>query len=220
MRSPVSLSALATLILLAACGGGGGGGASDPVQNPAIPGPVTPGDAAPATTDGLRRAATGLLDIWAPGGVADYTSLAAVPASGSASYGGYLYGDLSTDGGAATDSLIGRLTLTATFSADSAAFSGRVNDVVDSRDDPLSGTLAVSGGSLNRSGNPASDATLRGIAVDGTLRDGDGTTLDVGLRLEGDFLGSTAQALGGEALGRVTVGSTRQDFDGGFIAAR
>ena len=218
MRSPVSLSALATLILLAACGGGGGG--ADPVREPDLPGPATPGTGVPATTAALRQAATGLLDVWAPAGVADYTALAAIPAAGSAAYAGYLYGDLSTDGGSATESLIGRLSLTARFTADSATFSGRVSDVVDSRDDPLTGTLTVSGGSLNRAGNPASDATLRGIAVGGTLRDEDGATWDLGLRLEGDFLGSTAQALGGEALGRVTVGSTVQDFDGGFIAAK
>jgi len=209
------------LCLLAACGGGGGGGGgtTTPVtQDPEIPGPSTPDPEVPRTTTGLRGGATDLLGSWAPEGVADYTTLAVVPASGSAAYAGYLYGDLSTGEGDVTDTLAGRLTLQVAFGAETATFTGSASDFVDGRDDTLSGTLTVSGGSFNRDGNPSADATLRGIAVDGTLQDGDGTDWAVGVRLEGDFLGETAEAVGGEAIGRVTVGGTALDFDGGFIA--
>lgn len=209
------LGVLSVMCLLAACGGGGGASSSDPV----IPGPATPGTSDPDPLTGIRADATDLLSDWAPDGVPAYTALSVVPTTGAATYEGYLYGDLSTDGGAATDSLIGALRLTATFAAESVDFIGSATDFTDQRDDPLTGTLTISGGRLNRTGNPASDATLRGISVVGTLRDADGTALDLGLQLEGDFLGITAQALGGEAIGRVTVGSSSQDFDGGFIAA-
>ncbi len=228
MKRIPSSYVLTPLILgmLAACGGGGGGGggtgtgggSTEITQDPVIPGPSAPAVVVPRTNDGLRSAATDLLEERAAGGVADYASLGAVPASGSASYAGFVYGDLSINGGDATDSLVGRLTLEVDFGADTADFSGSTTDFVDARDHVLTGTLAVSGGSFNRNGNPASDATLRGIAVDGTLQDGDGIDWVVGIRLEGDFLGDSADAVGGEAIGRVTVGSTAQDFDGGFIA--
>jgi len=207
----------ALCLILAACGGGGGSG--EAARDPVIPGPSTPDDAAPGTVTGPRAAATDLLDDWAPGDVPTYTALSAVPTTGGASYAGFLFGDLSDGDGTATDSLFGSLTLAVTFSASAVDFDGSATDFIDSRDDPLSGSLAVSGGTLNRSGNTASDATLRGVSVAGTLRAGDGTTLDVGVQLEGDFLGTTAEAVGGEAIGRVTVAGTSQDFDGGFIAA-
>lgn len=218
------------LTLLAACGGGGGGSASTAVtapnvtQDPVIPGPASPTDPAdpadpvPTTSDGQRAAATDLLADWAPNGTVDYTALGAVPAAGRAVYTGFLYGDLSVNGGDTTDSLVGRLTLAVDFGADTADFTGLASNFVDARDAPLSGSLMVSGGSFNRDGNPASDATLRGIAVDGVLQDGDGVDWDFGVRLEGDFLGDTAEAVGGEALGRVTIGTAARDFDGGFIA--
>lgn len=216
-RNPLSpLLATLGLTVLAACGGGGGG--APVTQTPVIPGPSVPDKEVPQTNDGLRGAATDLLGDWTQGGVADYTSLAVVPASGSAAYAGYLYGDLSISGGDTTDSLVGRLTLAVDFAPQTATFSGTATDFVDARDASLTGTLDVSGGSFNRDGNPASDATLRGIAVAGTLREGDGTTWDVGMRLEGDFLGDSAEAIGGEAIGRITVGGAAQDFDGGFIA--
>lgn len=204
------------LVLLVACGGGGGG---SPTDDPDIPGPGGPGNAPPQDISGLRAAAVDLLDDWATGGVAEYAALSAVPTTGSARYDGYLYGDLSDGDDTVLDSLIGTLTLDVDFTATSPAFSGTVRDVVDSRDDPFSGTLTVSGGSLNRDGNPANDATLRDVTVAGTLRNSGGDNLVFGVQLEGDFLGASAEAIGGEAIGRVSVGSASQDFDGGFIVA-
>lgn len=206
------------LILLTACGGGGG--PAPVTQDPVVPGPGTPENPIPRTTTGLRGAAIDLLDDWAPDDVPVYTALSVVPSTGSATYTGFVYGDLSDDSDAIADSLIGRLSLNVAFSASSAGFTGSARDFVDSRDDPLSGTLTVSGGDLNRGGNPASDATLRGITVAGVLRDGDNVAYDVGIQLEGDFLGVTAQAIGGEAIGRVSVGGEDQNFDGGFVVAK
>lgn len=199
---------------LAACGGGGG----SPTEGPAQPGPSETEEEVPRTVSGLRGGAEDLLSIWAPGGVANYTTLASVPSSGSATYDGFVYGELSDED--VVDSLVGRLSLDVTFAADDFTFGGSATDFVDQNDALLNGTLAVSGGSFNRDGNPASDATLRGIGLSGTLEDSDDTTWTVGIQLEGDFLGSTADAVGGEAIGRVTAGSTALDFDGGFVAAQ
>lgn len=203
--------ACAALLTLAACGGGGG----PSVTEDPTPGPANLNVETPRTVTGLRGGAVALLDIWAPNGIANYTGLASVPSTGSATYEGFIFGELSEE--AVVDSLAGRLTLEATFDANDITFGGSATDFVDQQDAPIDGTLQVSGGTFNREGNPASDATLRGVAVAGTLEDGDGTQMVVGVQLEGDFLGTTANAIGGEAIGRVTIGSTTQDFDGGFV---
>ncbi|MEL6570585.1 MAG: hypothetical protein AAFQ64_02935 [Pseudomonadota bacterium] len=201
--------------VLTACGGGGGG---SPTEGPVQPGPSETDEAVPRTVAGLRDGAEDLLNIWAPGGVTNYTALANVPSSGSATYDGFIYGELSDE--SVVDSLVGRLSIDVTFAADDFAFGGLASDFVDQDDTALNGTLTVSGGSFNRDGNPASDATLRGIGLNGTLEDSDNTTWTVGIQLEGDFLGPSADAVGGEAIGRVTAGSTALDFDGGFVAAQ
>ena len=210
-RQPRVIATTLAFGAMAACGGGGGG---DPVEDP---GPQASAVDVPPTASGLRGATDDLLDTWVPNGQPNYTTLATVPSTGSASFNGFVFGDLSDQSEA--DSLIGRLALTARFSADSTTFTGSATDFVDQDDAPLSGSLIASGGTLNRGGNPASDATLRGISLDGDLRASDGTTFEMGLTLEGDFLGATANAIGGEALGRVDVGSQTIDFDGGFIVA-
>ena len=82
----------------------------------------------------------------------------------------------------------------------------------------VAGTLAIGSGSLNRSGNPDLDATVTASAT-GTLTQGS-ESVELGTELEGDFLGSGAEAIGGAVVGVATFGSTRRDFDGGFIAAQ
>ncbi len=207
------LCAMFFLCALAACGGGGGGG---PTEGPTQSGPSSTVQDVPRTVSGLRGGAEDLLDDWAPNGVPNYATLATVPSTGSATYDGFVYGELSDD--TVVDSLVGRLSLDVSFGADDFSFGGSATDFVDQNDAELSGTLAISGGSFDRDGNPANDATLRGIGLSGTLVDGNDTDWTVGIQLEGDFLGSTANAVGGEAIGRVTAGTTALDFDGGFVA--
>lgn len=208
----------AMILLLGATAGCGGGGATDPVEGPQSPGPDENNQDVPQTVSGLRGAAENLLDVWVPNSAPSYTPLTAVPTTGSATYSGFVFGDLSD--GTVRDRLIGRLELETDFSASSASFNGTATDFVDADDAPLSGSLTVSGGHLNRDGNPASDATVLGVSLDGTLRDGDGVTTTLEVVLEGDFLGASADAIGGAALGRATVASESLDFDGGFIAAQ
>lgn len=221
MIRPVLAASL--IALLTACGGGGGAGSETPATtDPTIPAPeagpstLDPADV-PRTTTALDEAANGMIDTWAGTTPIAYTSLAVIPTSGSARYDGYLYGALSDARGSQTESVIGRLNLDVAFSNSSAGFTGNASDFVTGDNDALTGTLSISGGGLNRNGNPASDATVQGVAVNGTLT-GAGATRVFGIALEGDFLGTTAEAIGGDALGRVTVDGTDQDFDGGFIA--
>lgn len=215
MIRPLSVASLLTV--LTACGGGGGSSTDIPVTtDPGIPNPIS-GPAGPSTQGG--RTVSALLNDWASSTPLDYTSLSAIPATGSASYDGFLYGVLSTTGGRQTESLIGRLSLDVGFAASDINITGTASDFTANETTPLSGTLTVAGGRLNRGGNPASDATLQGVGVTGTLTGG-GDTRVFGLALEGDFLGAQADALGGDALGRVRVDGTDQNFDGGFIAEK
>lgn len=201
---------------LAACGGGGGGDPVDDVVIPDVPGTTTPD----TSTNGQRASARALLDTWAPTNPPVYTDLATIPTTGGADYAGYLFGTLSNEADSITDSVIGSLTLEANFNTGGATFSGSARDFVDSADDDLAGTLTVSGGMLNRNGNPASDATVVRVNVAGVLTDAADNDLDFGIQLEGDFLGGAYNAIGGNALGSVSTGGVDQDFDGGFIAER
>lgn len=209
-------------LALAACGGGA---ATTPVvtQAPTIPTPSTPTPtpSAPTVPTGgtggaMRDAATALVSTYAPSNLIDYTPLSSVPTSGNATYDGYFYGDVS-NGTTVSDSLIGDLQLTASFTAGSANISGTVSNVVDNQNRTLTGTLALSAGALDRAGTPAKNPTLTATAS-GTLTNAASQAMVFGTQLEGDFLSGTAAAVGGEVLGGVTIAGTDYDFDGGFIA--
>jgi hypothetical protein len=209
--------AVASVMLcsLAACGGGS---SSDPVEDVVIPeedsGTTTPD----TSTSGQEASAQDLLDLWAPDNAPVYTALSSIPTTGGASYAGYVFGELSNGSDDITDSVIGSLSLEASFTTGGATFSGSVSDFVDSDDTDLAGSLAISGGTLDRDGNPASDPTVVRVNVAGVLTDAADNDLDFGFQLEGDFLGSAYNAIGGNALGSVSVDGVDQDFDGGFIA--
>jgi hypothetical protein len=209
-------------VLLAACGGSGAGTVSAPViTSPTIPTPNNPSTPSlPRTGAGgtMRAAALDLIGTYAPSTPVDYTPLASVPRSGSAVYRGYVYGDIS-DGTTVSDSLIGNLTMTASFSNSSAGISGNVANLVDNKNRPLSGTLSLSNGSLDRAGDPNLDSTLSATLA-GTVTNASSQTVAISARLEGDFFGPTYKAAGGAVIGSATIAGTERDFDGGFVAAR
>ena len=215
------MAASVVLFSLAACGGGGGGSSDAAV----IEDVVVPVTIDPATQAGIgsqaeaQAAAAALLEEWAPTNPPVFTALSTIPQSGSADYAGYIFGDLSDGSGDITHNVIGSLTLEVGFNAGGADFSGTADDFVDSSDASLTGQLAVTSGSLDRDGNPANDATV-GVGLSGTLTDDAGSDLVFGVQLEGDFLGTSNDAIGGAALGGVSVDGVDQDFDGGFIAER
>ena len=217
---------LVTTLGLAACGGGG---ATTPateepdIPTPTNPTPGTPTPPTPAPTPGvaqtgaqMRNGATGLVGDFTP---ITYTALGSVPTSGSATYNGYLYGNLANRSDAVTDSVIGQMAMQVGFTSTSVSISGNVTDFVDASDAAMAGSLTLSNGSLNRNGNPAGDATLT-VSANGTLTDSANRALAVGVQLEGDFLGGSYGGVGGEALGKVSVNGADQDFDGGFVGAR
>lgn len=194
--------------LLFACGGGG----APPTVDPPIPdpdGPLTGG------TGGAKRTnATALIDTYAPALPITYTTLTAVPTSGSATYDGYFYGSVS--GG--PQNLVGDLSMAVQFTASSITVTGGVTDVYDGDDTALTGSLTLGAGALDRGGDPNADATMT-ATLTGSLNSGS-DTIAFGVQLEGDFLGGTYDAIGGAAIGTATIGSASSDFDGGFIAER
>ena len=195
------------LLTLTACGGGGDG----PVVTPPPIDPPAPGDT------GMWVTHSALLETYTDPTI--YTALPNIPTNGSATYDGTFSGQLANSTDSVTDTLIGAMTVDVDFRATTVDVVGSVSDFVDSDDNALTGQLTLSAGSLDRGGNPSSDATLMMLA-NGTLRDAQGRDLIIGSQLEGDFLGAGHAAMGGAVLGSVQVNGIDQDFDGGFIAAR
>lgn len=206
VRTPTRLLLLnLSMNLMIACGGSG---STTPVT---LPSPPLQGSTA------SLAAVQGLLDTHAD--PVDYTALSTIPQSGNANYSGFAYGTLANTSDAITDSLIGELSLSVSFSPSTTSLTGNITDFVDQDGDALTGTLALTSGEFDRSGSPNADSTV-GITVGGTLTDDTSQTLGISGRLEGDFLGSGHLALGGEFLGTVVSNGNSQNLDGGFIAER
>ena len=203
-RIVFSLFLLCVSSLLVACGGGSGATPTVPAP-PSVPG------------SGPIAAATGLLNTHAD--PVSYTSLGDIPSSGTATFEGYAYGTLDDQSDTVTDSLIGDLTVTVSFGNNNTLLTGSITNFTDENDDALTGTISLTDGNFDRSGNPSADPTI-GVTISGEIVDNQSQTLSINGRLEGDFLSSNAAAMGGELLGTVSVNGERQNIDGGFIAER
>lgn len=190
---------------LAACGGSS---ATTPT--------VTPSPSTSPTADEMLLAQSALNDQYSP---INYTDLSSIQTSGSATYNGYIGGDLSNTADALPDSVIGEMALVVNFNNTSVSVSGSADNFRDGNNGVLTGNLQFSDGALDRDGDPSSDATLT-LSADGTLTDASNRAMVFGSRLEGDFLEADSAGVGGNVLGRVSYGGANQDFDGSFIAER
>jgi len=216
------------LLGLAACGGGAattpsvqgpdfiGSGTNGSTSN-GNTGGATPTPAAPITSASeMRTARSSLIDKFSP---ITYTNLTTIPTSGSATFNGYLGGKLANTTDQITDSVIGKMNMSVTFSGSSVGVSGAISEFRDAQNRIMTGQLDLTNAALDRNGNTATDATFT-LSADGILRDAQNRALVFGTALEGDFLGDTYNAVGGDVLGRVTHNGSSQDFDGVFIAER
>lgn len=196
---------LLCLTFIPACGGGGGA---------TVPTPPPP----PPDIDIAEfEVAQDLLDTHAD--PVTYASPADAPTSGSAQFTGFAYGSLTNLTDTITNSLIGELTIDVAFASSTTNLSGSISNVVDEEGNAMTGALSLTSGTFDRFGDPAADSTV-GISFLGTLTDEDAQTISIGGRLEGDFLGTSTDAIGGEFLGTVTFGDDEQDLNGGFVAER
>lgn len=164
----------------------------------------------------MRSAATGLLDTYAD--PVSFTPISSIPNATTATYDGYAYGTLANTSDGVTDTLLGQLSLTIALTASNANVSGQIDNFVDDADNAVTGELDITSGTFDRNGDPDADATLT-VGFSGNLVDG-GQTLNVGGQLQGDFLGTDRQGIGGILVGSVTASGSTQAIDGGFIAAR
>ena len=200
------LTTVILLIMLSACGGGAATTSS--VTLP--PTPTAASFAQMATMD------SALLAEYTP---VIYTDLGIIPVSGDASYAGIFKGDLANVADNVTDTVIGEMELAVSFTPSSASVSGSVTNFYDDDGAAMAGNLIFTDGRLDRGGDTSSDATFT-LSADGSLTDANNQVLVFDTTLEGDFLGNNYDAVGGNALGRITHNGTSQNFDGTFIAER
>jgi len=111
------------------------------------------------------------------------------------------------------------MKITVRFTANGVSTIGRATNFCDENNNALSGSLVLSAGQLDRTGNPNNDATFA-TGLDGELEAQSGQIRSIETRLEGDFLGAQQNALGGALFGRACKGGIVQDIDGAFVAAR
>jgi len=205
--------ALGAFLLVIGCGGSSApnGGSSDPNQ------PVDPLPPIQTEPADMRRAMDDVIDAFSNPVI--YTEIHAIPTAGSAVYEGYLSAELSNQTDSFPDELVANMKITVRFDANGVSATGRATNFYDENNNALSGSLVLSAGQLDRTGNPNNDATFT-AALDGELEAQSGQIRSIETRLEGDFLGAQQNALGGALFGRALKGGIVQDIDGSFVAAR
>lgn len=177
-------------LVLAACGGAG------------IPDDERPQSPAKSYVE-YQAQAVALHSQWDLAGATDPSTL---PFGGSAHYDGVVElrfqtsaGDLFMDGG---------LHLDVDFAANQ--ISGNAGSFVQQDENPVSGSLAISGGVIDRGANPAVEYTYSAI-IAGTLT----TSTDsfvVGGDIHGDFLGAAQQSVAG-----IVAGNAQSNMGVGYV---
>jgi hypothetical protein len=167
----------------------------------------------PTALDEMNASASSLISSFTP---VEYTDLSLIPTTGTAGYSGFILGQLSNTDDDVTDTMIGELSIQVSFSEQNMV-SGVASSFLDENGNPMTGEISISGGVLDRAGDTAVDATFA-FEGSGELVDLDGRAIQLDAAFEGDFLGESANGIGGDVLGQVTVDGTGQSFGGIFIA--
>lgn len=147
-----------------------------------------------------------------------FTEMTSLPTTGAAAYAGYVNGIMSNRTDSVPDAFVGRISVQVAFD-EANMVSGTAGDFLDDQGFSLAGNLNLSGGRLDRMGDPASDPTFT-FNGNGHLTDRDGQVLTVTSSFQGDFLGGTGEGIGGDILGKVTVNDVEQRLGGLFILER
>lgn len=142
------------------------------------------------------------------------TAPSTLPYSGSATFTGILQMAIETAAGDL--GVARRLSLTSSFATDT--ISGTATGFVDEYAVVLNGTLAITGGALNRSANTAIEITYS-ANLDGTLSGG-GETYVLSGDLYGDFVGPSHLATTGIVAGSAISSFGTGYMFGSFIAAQ
>ena len=113
--------------------------------------------------------------------------------------------------GGVDNGVVGELILSASF-FDASSIGGGATNFVDYANNPVGGSLTVSGGTINRNANPETQWQIS-AAIAGPLTQG-ATTRNVNSQLLGEFLGNGAAYVTGEVMDTNASGSN----DGFFVA--
>lgn len=141
-----------------------------------------------------------------------------LPASGFASYDGYLRARLPTGADGARLDYLGDLRMDVNFGAGFDQIRGTATGFRAERSTALAGTLTLDQGKVFR--DPA-QAGAYGFDADlnGRLTGADGVQ-DIDAALSGNFLGPDAAAVSGVVYGTTTGAAGLEIFDGSFAADR
>ncbi len=165
-------------VVLSACGGDSGGGSTTP----------------PVDYSGYQATTAQLMTTW--GGIAA-TDPATLPLSGTASYQGVMQMDVQTASGIV--GMSGALALSSNFL--NSTITGSVQGVVDENNLYYTGSLAITGGVIDRAAVPAGYTYTANM--DGTLT-GAGEVFGISADLSGDFLGASYAGSSGIVAGTAT----------------
>lgn len=159
-------------------------------------------------------AAIGQLQTKHPAG--SYTPLSTLAVTtGTVTYEGFMRSSLANTSDTVTDVLAGQVDIAVAFDSPEMV-DGTAHSFVDEDGNSMSGQLTLSGGALNLAGDPTSDFTFQ-FDGDGQLQDSSGRQIDLEVSFDGDFLGATAEAIGGDVTGTATVGGNAQSLQGLFV---
>jgi len=148
-----------------------------------------------------------------------FTPLNTLPTSNTAGYDGYLGATIYNNQDNAVTRIVGQADIEITFGSAAITAQGSATAFQDESQGAMQGTLQITSGVLDRSGDPAIDPTFTAQAA-GFLRWPDTLGRQLDLVLEGDLRGGSYDALDGEILGRHTANGGNGDVIGSFILTR
>lgn len=145
----------------------------------------------------------------------DFSSSEALMSVGRASYGGTIFGRFN-DGSEEVTELFGEMTILVDLLDHSQGLSGYADGFVTTDGSSASGRLNLSNTLVDVMGDPHNDYTISGDLL-GHLEFPGSEMLDISLRIEGDFYGTTAHLVAGGVQGVVTTNSEISQFVGRFV---
>lgn len=146
------------------------------------------------------------------------TPTGSIPDIGDAvHYDGYMRLHASDHVSGEREEYAGDARLTANFEMDTVG--GSASNFFDSSNRSVSGTLALSAGTIDRTADPSTEWQI-GADIDGVLTDGDGVDLEVSASLVGDFLGPEAQGYESEIIGTMLSAYGNEILIGASIGER
>lgn len=146
-----------------------------------------------------------------------FSIVSELPTSGSAEYSGFLSFQLGNVTDQIPDRIAGQMDISVDFEASAFGISGTAHSLTDGDGNGLEGLLDLGNGTLDRNGNPRTDATVEFLGS-GVLIDQRSNDISLVLALQGDFFGIGQEGLAGTVNGRAEASGIQQNASGVFIS--